>query len=160
MTISTRVSDYLQARNIHFDTVTHAFANSAVSAAIEAHLSPHNIAKAVVLEDDEGRHLMAIIPANHKIHLHKLRDHMHVMDLHLVDEQEVYKLFNDCVPGAVPAVGQAYNMSSIYDDALGYCNDIYIEAGDHQTLIHLSKDQFQKLMGEIQHGHFSGEVFH
>jgi len=160
MTISTRVADYLKSKDIHFDTVNHEYTNSSVGAAIETHLAPKNIAKAVVLEDDEGRHLMAIIPAHHKISLHKLRDQMHVMDLHLVDEKQVYELFSDCDPGAVPAIGPAYNMKSVYDDALSYQADIYFEAGDHKTLIHLTNDQFNKLMADTQHGRFSGQIFH
>ncbi len=160
MTISTRVTEYLKAKNIRFDTVNHGYANSSVSAAIEAHLAPKNVAKAVVLEDDEGRHLMAIVPAHHKIRLHELRNQMHVMDLHLVDEAQVYKLFNDCDPGAVPALGPAYNMKSVYDDALSTQSDIYFEAGDHKTLIHLTNDQFRKLMSDSQHGRFSEQIFH
>ncbi len=160
MSIPIRVSNYLDTHNIHFDTIAHEPANSTIGSAIEAHLSPRNIAKAVVLEDDEGRRLMAILPADHKISLHKLRDEMQVLDLHLVDEQRVYELFSDCVPGAVPALAQAYNMSSIYDEALNHLHDIYLEAGDHETLIHLSNEQFNKLMQDTQHSRFSGEIFH
>jgi Ala-tRNA(Pro) deacylase len=160
MSISTRVSNYLETQNIYFDTIVHDYANSTVGTAIEAHLSPKKIAKAVLLEDDEGRHLMAILPANHKISLHKLRDQMQVLDLHFADEQQVYQVFNDCVPGAVPAVAQAYNMNSIYDDALNDQRDIYLEAGDHETLIHLTHKEFSKLMRDSRHSRFSGEIFH
>ncbi len=160
MSISARVSHYLDTQDIHFDTVSHDYANSTIGAANAAHISPDQVAKAVVLQDDERRHLMAILPANHKINLHKLRDQMHVMDFHLLDEKEVYELFNDCDPGAVPAIGKAYNMNSIYDDTLSHQTDIYLEAGDHETLIHLTKDQFAKLMSGTQHSRFSGEVFH
>jgi Ala-tRNA(Pro) deacylase len=160
MSISTRVSHYLETHNIHFDTIAHEPAMSAVGAAIHAHLSPRKIAKAVVLEDDEGRHLMAVLPASNKISLHKLRDQMHVLDLHFVDERQVYQIFNDCIPGAVPAVAQAYNMNAIYDDSLSHQHDIYLEAGDHETLIHLTGEAFGELMHDAQHGRFSGEIFH
>lgn len=160
MSISNRVSNYLENKDILFDTVSHDYANSAVGSAIAAQIPPENIAKAVILEDDERRRLMAILPANYKVQLHKLRDQMQVLDLHIVPEQEVYRMFHDCDPGAVPAVGQAYNMITVYDDRLREMSDVYFEAGDHTTLIHLTDDQFEKLMQNARHNRFSGKVFH
>lgn len=159
MSISTRVGDYLTAQNISFDTINHAYSNSSVGAAIAAQIPPHRIAKAVVLEDHEGRHLMAVLPADHKISLHKLQDQLDVT-LHLVHEKQLDDMFADCKQGAIPAVGQAYNMNAIYDDVLDQLRDIYLEAGDHETLIHLKKEQFSKLMSKTRHSRFSSEVIH
>lgn len=160
MSISTRVSNYLDSQNIRYETVHHGLSNSSMSTAMAAHVSPESIAKAVVLEDDEGRRLMAVLPANYKISLHKLRDQLNVLDLHIVNESQVYQMFNDCDPGAVPAVGQAYNLNTVYDEVLNQHIDIYLEAGDHETLIHLTHKQFEKLMEDNKHARFSGEVFH
>ena len=33
--------------------------------------------------------------------------------------------------------------------------DIYLEGGDHMTLVHVSRTQFARLMSEAQHGRFS-----
>ena len=160
MSISTRVSDYLDSQDIRYEVVNHGHSNSSMSTAMAAHVSPETIAKAVVLEDDEGRRLMALLPAHYRISLHKLRDQLNVLELKIVNEEQVYKLFNDCAPGAVPAVGQAYNMSTVYDETLDQLVDIFLEGGDHETLIHLTHKQFEKLMGDTKHARFSGEVFH
>lgn len=160
MSISTRVSTYLDAKDIRYETVNHAHSNSSLSTAMAAHVSPEEIAKAVVLEDDEGRRIMAVLPANYKISLPKLRDQLNLSELHTIDESQVYQMFNDCEPGAVPAIGQAYSLNMVYDDALSLLLDIYLEAGDHETLIHLTHKQFEKLMGTTKHSSFSGEVFH
>ena len=160
MSISTCVSSYLESQNISYKVVSHAHSNSSISTANAAHIPAERIAKAVVLEDDEGRRLMAVLPANYKISLHMLRDQLKVLDLHVVNESQVYKMFNDCEPGAIPAIGQAFNLHTVYDESLDNLVDIYLEAGDHETLIHLTHNQFEKLMGNIKHSRFSGEVVH
>jgi len=159
MSISTRVASYLDVEGIKYDTIQHAHTSTAVGSAITSHILPKSIAKAVVLEDHESRHLMAILPASHKVSLHKLNDKMDV-DLHLADEEQVYKMFTDCEHGAVPAIGQAYNMNSIYDESLDQLDDVYLEAGDHETLIHLSKAQFGKLMTNTKHSQFSSQAYY
>jgi len=159
MSISTRVASYLDGEGIKYDTVNHAHTSTSIGSAITASISPKTIAKAVVLEDHESRHLMAILPANHKVSLHKLNDKLDAK-LHLVEEEQVYKMFSDCEPGAVPAIGQAYNMNSIYDETLDQLDDVYLEAGDHETLIHLSKAQFGKLMTNTKHSQFSSQNYY
>lgn len=159
MSISARVATYLDAENIKYDTIHHTHTSTSIGSAITAHIQPKTIAKAVVLEDHESRHLMAVLPANYKVSLHKLNDKLDA-DLHLVNEEQVYQMFSDCDPGAVPAVGQAYNMNTIYDEALDQLDDVYLEAGDHETLIHLNKTQFGKLMTNTKHSRFSSESYY
>ena len=159
MSISTRVDQYLNHKNIRFDTVGHPRSSSSISSAIAAKIPASNIAKAVILEDHEGRHLMAVLPADRKISLHKLQNHLDV-SLHLVHEKELAVMFKDCQQGAIPALASAYNINSIYDETLSELSDIYLEAGDHQTLIHLKKDQFSQLIANSKHMKFSAQVIH
>lgn len=120
---------------------------------------PKKLAKAVVLEDHEGRRMMALLPSTHKISFHKLTDELH-RDFRLLSEKKLKPLFNDCHPGAVPAVSHAYQMDTVYDDLLFEQQDVFLEAGDHFSLIHLSHQEFTKLVKDCRHGRFSGEVFH
>lgn len=159
MSISTRVANFLDEQGIEYDTLNHPHASTTADAALAAHILPKSVAKAVVLEDHDNRHLMAILPADHKLSLHKLNNKMDT-ELHLVDETRVYQMFSDCDPGAVPAIGQAYNMNAIYDEALNQLDDVYLEAGDHETLIHLDRAQFGKLMGNTKHSRFSNETYY
>ncbi|HEB27461.1 MAG TPA: YbaK/EbsC family protein [Porticoccus sp.] len=159
MSISARITSYLDEQDIKYDTINHLHTNTAAGTALTAHIPPNSMAKAVVLEDHDSRHLMAILPADHKVSLHKLNDTLG-LDLHLVDEEQVYHMFSDCDQGAVPGIGQAYNMNSIYDEALDQLDDVYFEAGDHETLIHLNKAQFGKLMSNSKHSRFSSEIYY
>jgi len=159
MSIPARVASYLDDQHIEYDLVEHPYTSTTVGSAITARVSPNTVAKAVVLEDHDNRHLMAILPANHKIKLHKLNHNLD-MNLHLANENQVYQMFDDCEEGAVPALGQAYNMNSIYDEALDQLDDVYFEAGDHETLVHLTKAQFGKLMSNTKHSRFSTETYY
>jgi Ala-tRNA(Pro) deacylase len=56
------------------------------------------------------------------------------------------RLFADCDRGAVPPVGEAYGIPTVWDDSLGDLPDVYFEGGDHRTLIHMSGPDFAELM--------------
>jgi Ala-tRNA(Pro) deacylase len=159
MSIATRIVNYLDEQDIKYDTINHTHTNTSAGTARMADIPLETIAKAVVLEDHDSRHLMAILPADHKVSLHKLNQKLD-LNLHLADEQQVYKMFSDCDHGAVPAIGQAYNMNSIYDEALDQLDDVYFEAGDHETLIHLTKMQFGRLMNNTKHSQFCSQNYY
>ena len=159
MSIVNRVEEYLTTQSIQYDVIHHAQSNSSLNSAQLANISPTKLAKAVVLEDHEGRRMMALLPSTHKISFHKLTDELN-RDFHLLSEKQLSPLFDDCEPGAVPAVSHAYQMDTIYDDLLFEQRDIFLEAGDHFSLIHLKHQEFTKLVKDCRHGRFSGEVFH
>ena len=59
--------------------------------------------------------------------------------------------FQDCDVGAVPALSNAYGLDVIWDEQLTNASEIYIEAGDHENLIHMHGDAFCKLMEDLPH---------
>ena len=71
--------------------------------------------------------------------------------LKLAPENELPELFKDCDPGAVPALSNAYGLDVIWDEQLTNASEIYIEAGDHENLIHMHGDEFCKLMEDMPH---------
>ena len=66
------------------------------------------VAKAVVLRDEYG-YVLAILPASHHIRLQDLRMQLG-LDVDLAAEYEIEELFDDCVPGAIPPVGECYGL--------------------------------------------------
>jgi Ala-tRNA(Pro) deacylase len=73
----------------------------------------------------------------------------------MADEAEISQLFRDCAHGAVPAVGKCYGLDTIVDDSIQTQPEIYLEAGDHETLLHMGHAQFARLMANAPHGRFS-----
>ena len=75
----------------------------------------------------------------------------------MAQENELPSLFQDCELGAVPALSEAYGLDVIWDDQLQAVSEIYIEAGDHENLIHMQGDSFCRLMKEMPHSIISAE---
>ena len=66
-------------------------------------------------------------------------------------------MFADCAPGAVP-VGFGYHLPMIVDDFLAREPDLFFEAGDHRTLIHMEQAEFHRLSAHARHGSFGVPV--
>jgi Ala-tRNA(Pro) deacylase len=154
MGIAITLKNYLDAQEVEYDLLTHDYSEGSFDTARAAHIDSLALAKGVVFRDEDRHYTMCVLPAQNKVRRLTLNE---IFDRHLMlaDEEELDDLFNDCQHGAVPALGQAYGMSVIWDDEILDADDVYIEAGDHQHLIHIKRDQFSKLMGDKMHDHFS-----
>jgi len=159
MTISTRLDTYLSEHDIPYQSIPHCHSNSSIGSAVAARVPLNQIAKAVLLVDHEGRKMMAVLPANNKISLSALNNEL-CGSYQLVKENEVYKMFSDCEHGAVPPIGEAYNMAVVCDQLLDNLDTVYIEAGDHETLLKIDKAGFREMMENGKHLRFSREIFH
>jgi len=49
-------------------------------------------------------------------------------------------------------------MKVMWDDSLQGKPDIYFEGGDHRTVVHISGDDFSRLMATANHARFSHHV--
>ena len=140
-------------RNVTYEVITHDPTMSSTRTAQACHVSGDRLAKAIVLRHD-GRYMLAVLPATHHVRLADLK--MQIGDdVDLADENEIRQLFPDCALGAVPPVGECYELDVIVDDSIQEQPDVYLEGGDHATLVHLDRAQFARLMAEAQHGRFS-----
>lgn len=153
MSIALSLEDYMVRQGIHYDVVTHSQTRSSLATAEAAHIPGDSLAKAVILEDDDG-YLMAVVPATHHIRLGKLRRQLQ-RTLRLATEHDLMQLFGDCALGAVPPLGTIYGLPTVVDDALAERADLYLEAGDHQELLHLDGSEFGILYADARHGSFS-----
>ena len=159
MSVSHRLTDYFRDHSICYEVMMHEHTQSSLGTAVSARIPMRKLAKAVLLQDHDNRHLMAVVPAANRVYLPLLGERMR-RELRLMKEQELYMLFQDCEHGAVPPVGMAYHLETIYDDQLLSEQDLYLEGGDHRSLVHLKREDFQQLMEAQKHYHFSTPVSH
>lgn len=154
MSIAITVQDYLNNHDVRYDVVTHAHTLTSSESAQACHIPGRQLAKSVVLEDDFG-YLMVVVPSDRKVNLGELHRVVR-RNLGLATETELGGLFSDCEMGALPALGPAYGIETVLDDAIAEQPDVYFEAGDHEQLIHVSAEDFNSLLGEsVRHGQFS-----
>jgi Ala-tRNA(Pro) deacylase len=159
MPISPRLAGYLDERRARYELCDHAPTDTSAQTARCAHVPPRHLAKSVILEDERGC-VMAVLAADQRVHIGELARLLGRHNLHLSDEARVKLLFHDCAPGAVPAFGMAWGMETIVDQTLISIPEVYIEAGDHEQLIKLTREDFNALMRDARHAHFSEEWQH
>jgi Ala-tRNA(Pro) deacylase len=154
MGMSTRLKQYLDQHHIPYEKVHHAYSEGATQSAIASHVPLAQMAKAVILERDDGKSIMAVLPAADKVDLKRLNYLTH-SEVQLTPEHTLGKWFDDCDPGAIPALGEAYSLDTLVDDEVLGMADVYMESGDHRDLIHMKGDDFRRLASRWQHGQFS-----
>lgn len=159
MSMPSRLSNYLQRCGANYDLCSHPHSRSSAETARAAHVAPHQLAKSVILEDDQGC-LMAVVPADARVNVGELAQMLGRARLHLSDEQRIAELFSDCDLGAVPAIGMAWGMETVVDDELAANSEVFIEAGDHEMLLKMSRDEFHAMMSDARHGHFCKPAIH
>jgi Ala-tRNA(Pro) deacylase len=157
MGLAMKLADYLAAHPVPFDLVAHPHTRSSLQSARSMDLTPGCLIKAVILEDENDRFLMAVLPASRKVDLGELRRCIGHM-LRLADEADLRERFCDCEVGAVPPIGNAYGMETIWDDSLMSRPDVYFEAGDHETSVHLKTRDFVGLLEGARHMDFSAPM--
>ena len=149
MAIATTLKSYLEKHHVDYDMVHHSHSATALESAHSAHVPSHQVAKAVVLEDENG-YVVSVLPSINRLDLEWVNESLG-RTLKLAHENELRNLFQDCDVGAVPALSNAYGLDVIWDEQLTNASEIYIEAGDHENLIHMHGDEFCKLMADLPH---------
>ncbi|MBT3305000.1 MAG: YbaK/EbsC family protein [Alphaproteobacteria bacterium] len=156
MGMSITLKEYLQDCDIDFDEIEHPYQATSMSTANSARIDGDELAKGVLLRDERG-YVMAVLPSSHMIDLFKISQKFD-RNFDFASENELEALFDDCDPGAVPPIGSAYGMKVMWDDSLQGKPDIYFEGGDHRTVVHISGDDFSRLMATANHARFSHHV--
>ncbi|WP_432695316.1 aminoacyl-tRNA deacylase [Marinobacterium sp. YM272] len=150
MSISATVQSYLDHQQVPYHLRHHPYTETAMRSAFAARVPAHRVAKGVVLKDEEG-FVMAMVPSDRQVDLDVVNESLNRL-LEPATQRDVRILFRDCEAGAVPSLGQAYNMKMIWDDSLAQENLCYLESGDHTELLELDHKSFIRLMEHQPHG--------
>lgn len=151
MSIAPKLQQCLDDAKVEFDLVEHAPTKSSLESASASAVPAEKLAKAVLLDTDEGQ-LLAVLPSDRRVELSELRSELGHKP-RLASEDEIKSLFNDCDLGAIPPAG--YGVTTIVDDSLDRQPDVYFEAGDHKSLVHMDHGAFAQLTRGARHGQFS-----
>jgi Ala-tRNA(Pro) deacylase len=148
-----RIEDYLVLNHVSYEVVPHAHSASSMETAHTAHIDPRSLAKAVLLECDEGL-VAAMLSADKEISLGQLKEDFGE-HIHLSDEETIRTLFEDCEPGTMPSLTMAWGIDMVWEDELMSQPALYLETGDHKHLIHIETRDLMTLLSDTPHCHFS-----
>ena len=152
MSIAPQLRQYLDDNRAEYDVIVHAPTQSALESARSCDIPAEQVAKGVLLDTADDEHLLAVIPSDRKVELSELRSELGRKP-RLADEAEIGSVFRDCEVGAVPPVG--YDIPTIVDNALETQPDVYFEAGDHKSMVHMDGAEFSRVTKGARHGRFS-----
>jgi Ala-tRNA(Pro) deacylase len=158
MTIANKLQSYLSQRDADYQLQAHPTSHSSMETAEMAHVPGDALAKGILLKIKED-YLLVVLPSDYHIEREALRALLR-QEVEMATESEVAALFSDCQPGAVPPIGAAYGVDTIWDPntSLGRLPEIFFEAGDHQHLVQVSGEQFHELMASAERGEFSQHI--
>lgn len=147
MGVAMTLQEYLENRELHYDVIEHKHTDSVIRAAKEAHIPGDQMAKPVLLGDDSS-YLLAVLPATHRLDLDRLNQLM-ARSMVIMNEDEMQVAFTDCDRGAIPPIGEPYGIDTLVDSALARLDHVYFEFGDHEHLVHMTGDDFRKLIADL-----------
>ncbi len=158
MTIANTLKNYLVQRETDYQLQAHPPSHSSMETAQMAHVPGDALAKGILLKV-KGSYLLVVLPSDYHIEQEALGVLLG-QQVELAAEAEVAALFSDCQPGAVPPIGAAYGVATIWDPntSLGRLPEIFFEAGDHQHLVKVSGEHFHELMASAERGEFSQHI--
>ncbi len=154
MAIAMTMHEYLDDNHIPFDVTRHKKTSNSTMTARASHVPGPELAKGVVLKWD-GSYVLAVLPASRQVDIAKINKIMG-SKCRLATEDEASQLFPDCEPGAIPILGVPYRVACLVDESLEERDDIYFDGGDHRNLVHISGEEFGRLMYGIPHASISG----
>ena len=159
MTVAKTLHEFLEARDIPESVLRHSHTSCSSETAEAAHVPGRQLAKGVVLRTQDDYHLLVVIPTHRRLVIEKVTDY-YGGSLTLAEERELKALFPDCETGAVPALGMAYQLPTYIDEALLKQDMVFLEAGDHESLLGMSGETLAELFEASTIGDFSRPNHH
>ena len=148
-----RMTQYLTDHHVPFEVIAHRHAPTSRQAAVAAGIGSRRLVKAVILEAPEC-YLAAMIPADEQVRLGKLSQD-YGKPFRLAMESTVQMLFDGCEPGVAPGLPIVWGVDTVWEDDLLAQPDLYLEAGDHERLIHVETKHLRQVLQELPHCHFA-----
>lgn len=156
MAMAETLTRYLHSQGVPYDLLHHPRTATSLETAQAAHISGEQVAKTVILGDDDD-FLVVVLPATRRIDLGELHRQLN-RRLGLVSVADLAQLFGDCELGAVPPIGPAYGLETLVDYSLAEQSEVYFDAGDHEQLVHVSGEVFGSMFGDAEYAHFSYHI--
>ena len=145
MAIPANIQAFLDENQVEFRHRTHPPAFTARELAHVDHVPERRVAKTVVFLAD-GAFAMAVLPADERVDIERLRVALGSKDLRLATEDELKKLFPDCETGAMPPFGKLYGLPVYVDKRLAKQELLEFNAGSHRDEIRMSYHEFARVV--------------
>jgi Ala-tRNA(Pro) deacylase len=137
MSVCKRLREHLDARNLRYVIVSHSRAYTAQEVAASLHVPGREMAKTVVIKTPQGLAL-CVVRAMDRVDVELAAARLGTTSARLATEQEFLHQFPDCEMGAMPPLGNLYEIPTLVDEALTRDREIVFNAGTHVDAIRMT----------------------
>ena len=143
------VVGHLAGAGVSYEVVEHEPTMSAAAEAATTHRDASEVAKTVILQDDDGCAL-AVVPASERIDLHKVRELLGASkSLRLATEVEIADEFPALEVGAAPPFGPMTPRVEVIDRRLLDHDHVLCAGGDHRHSVIVSPRDVVHMTGAM-----------
>ena len=135
---------FLSAKGADFRTVSHPEAFTAEQTAAASHVPGRQLAKTVIVKLD-GQLSMVVVPATCRLDLESVGRSCGVEQAELATEVEFRFAFPDCAIGAMPPLGNLYNLPVYVCSGMARAETIHFNGGSHTQLVSMLYAEFAEL---------------
>lgn len=152
MAINERLKQLLAIEEIPYEVFQHREAFTAQEVAQASGIPGKHVAKVVVLKDRVGSHFIVVIPASQQLDVVRAGHVTGRRGIEFAHEDEIARLFPDCVVGAMPPFGNLYGVSMFVDPCLLTSDTIYFQAGNHREVVRMAMNDYRRLERPVRLG--------
>ena len=136
-----RCLDYLNQHAVRYAHSTHPAVFTARQVASAEHIPAHEVAKTVVYFGDNGFG-MVVLPADSVVNFGEV---LRLLGL----THELADLFPECELGAMPPLGNQFDMPVLVDENLAEEGVITFNAGTHRDVVHMKFSDYRDLVNPL-----------
>lgn len=145
VSIATKIQLHLEESGVVYETLRHAHSETSQETAESSHVPGDHLAKGVLLEKQDGTHVLAVLPATYVVHYSEIEARCD-SPVRPASKASLGDVFDDCEVGAVPPFGTLYGLPTLVEETLFERDPVYFEAGDHEDVVRVSANDFRNLL--------------
>ncbi|MGZ4409935.1 MAG: YbaK/EbsC family protein [Gaiellaceae bacterium] len=129
--------DVLREAGVEFELLPHPRTETARGEAVALGVVPQAVAKTIVVCDETGARVRAVIPASSRLVLADVAEAIGAKTVELVHERDLVDAYPGFELGAVPPFGGPDGELAVVDRRLAESEHVVLEAGVHDTSLRM-----------------------
>lgn len=140
---------WLDSEGVKYELHEHERSLTALATARVEGVNPRSFQKVVWVRSAKGGDALIVLDANDHLDLAKARETLKSGRVTLVPEHEIVRLAPDCDPGAMPAVGSLFGLTTYADLAVREDPEISFNAGSHTVAVRVDRMAWEQALGVV-----------
>ena len=135
--------DWLTRHGVQHQVHEHAQTFTAAGTALAEGVDPRTFAKVVGVAGPLGRPVLLVLDASDRLDLAKAADAVD-SEVRMLTERELARIAPGCAPGALPPVGELFDVAVRADHAVAMDDWISFNAGSHRFTVRVDRRAWER----------------